>query len=336
MRSDLTPWMEDPNLLRGYLLGGSDRREAGSRERRLLADGDLFELVEAVESELLEDCVTASRPGGARRVATLPGHLSGEPAYGSRDPASLASGAPQRPKGKLIPSQPIAGHLRPSSALRGRCRDAHGPGRRRGGLSRITGHPGRRRAMAGNRMVCAVHRPLTPEQWRPDPSSRSTPSDPHASPATGRRHAAAPPSSDPATDPAELQLHGAVAVRELAPAFRDARPAPSVPRRAAPHAPVPAGTRRIEIQLPIQEVDDFPPYRATNPDAERRRLAAERPPGPPVATTARPSWTFRWTPHPPTGSIALEMKGSARTARPRPWEATRFDSGLLRSLPAVK
>lgn len=44
--------MNDDDLLRRYLLGGLDEEQAENLERRLLADGDLFELAEAVEGDL--------------------------------------------------------------------------------------------------------------------------------------------------------------------------------------------------------------------------------------------------------------------------------------------
>jgi hypothetical protein len=44
--------MNDDDLLRRYLLGGLDEEQAETLERRLLMDGDLFELAEAVEGDL--------------------------------------------------------------------------------------------------------------------------------------------------------------------------------------------------------------------------------------------------------------------------------------------
>jgi hypothetical protein len=54
MRStDMKDEMKDDEILKRYLLGGLEEEQADDLERRLLEDGDLFELAEAVEGDLL-------------------------------------------------------------------------------------------------------------------------------------------------------------------------------------------------------------------------------------------------------------------------------------------
>lgn len=53
MSFDLTDSMEDPEILRSYLLGTLPEEDADEIERRLLADDAFFELAEAVEGDLL-------------------------------------------------------------------------------------------------------------------------------------------------------------------------------------------------------------------------------------------------------------------------------------------
>ena len=60
MSSELTVWMDDPTLLRNYHLGELTEDKVDAVERRLLADDDYFELVEAVEGDLLTDCANGA------------------------------------------------------------------------------------------------------------------------------------------------------------------------------------------------------------------------------------------------------------------------------------
>ncbi len=74
MRSDD---MKDDALLRQYLLGASSEEQTDELERRLLADGDLFLLAEAVEGDLLMaaargDLSPAERGRVLRRLASSP------------------------------------------------------------------------------------------------------------------------------------------------------------------------------------------------------------------------------------------------------------------------
>jgi hypothetical protein len=70
--------MNDDDLLRRYLLGGLDEEQAENLERRLLTDGDLFELAEAVEGDLFAAAAhggltPAERVHVRRRLAASPG-----------------------------------------------------------------------------------------------------------------------------------------------------------------------------------------------------------------------------------------------------------------------
>jgi len=69
--------MKDDEILKSYLLGGLDEEQADDLERRLLEDGDLFELAEAVEGDLLAaaahgDLSPAERGRVLRRLAASP------------------------------------------------------------------------------------------------------------------------------------------------------------------------------------------------------------------------------------------------------------------------
>jgi hypothetical protein len=115
--------------------------------------------------------------------------------------------------------------------------------------------------MAGNRTAGALHRLQVPEQAAQTPALSPLPA-PRSSQAL-QTPAAVPP-QPPAAGQAAEPHRPPVSVRELAPAFLEL--ALTAVRSGGPPHPtliVPAGTRRIEIQLPIQEGDDFPSYRAT-------------------------------------------------------------------------
>jgi hypothetical protein len=69
--------MNDDDLLQRYLLGGLDGEQAETLERRLLTDGDLFELAEAVEGDLFAaaargELTPAERVHVRRRLAASP------------------------------------------------------------------------------------------------------------------------------------------------------------------------------------------------------------------------------------------------------------------------
>jgi len=87
--------MKDDEILRQYLLGTLDEEQVDEIERRLLADGDLFELAEAVEGDLMAATARgelsleernrvrrrlASSPEGRARLALIRGLVSRQPA----------------------------------------------------------------------------------------------------------------------------------------------------------------------------------------------------------------------------------------------------------------
>jgi hypothetical protein len=251
--------MEDPNFLRDYLLGELTEEKVDAVERRLLADDDYFELVEAVEGDLLADCVNgalspqeharvvrglASSPRGRARLTT------------SRELAILSR---ERP---ILPAKPLPfpSYLVPTRTLVGRFAAMAAMLLVVVGgvlLSRHTAIPGGGAAMAGNRTAGALHRLQNPEQAAQTPAL--PPLQAPRSSQTPQTPAAVPPRL-PAAEPHQPP----VSVRELAPAFLELA-LTTVRSGGAPRPTliVPAGTRRIEIQLPIQEGDDFPSYRAT-------------------------------------------------------------------------
>jgi hypothetical protein len=107
MSSDLRVWMEDHNLLRNYLLGELTEEKVDAVERRLLADDDYFELVEAVEGDLLADCASGalSPREHARVMRGLASTPRGRARLGaSRELAILSRERPiLRPQPKPIP-----------------------------------------------------------------------------------------------------------------------------------------------------------------------------------------------------------------------------------------
>lgn len=84
--------MNDEDLLQRYLLGGLDEEQAENLERRLLADGDLFELAEAIEGDLFAatargELTPAERMHVRRRLGASP---TGRPRLAlARDLAAL-------------------------------------------------------------------------------------------------------------------------------------------------------------------------------------------------------------------------------------------------------
>jgi hypothetical protein len=111
--------MSDDNLLRRYLLGDLPGDETEELERQLLSDSDLFELAEALESEVLEDYARgeltpeqrdrvasylAASPEGRLRLAVIRG-LAAMPA--------AAAPRPRRPGRLLAFSRPAAEPVRP-------------------------------------------------------------------------------------------------------------------------------------------------------------------------------------------------------------------------------
>jgi hypothetical protein len=252
--------MEDPNFLRDYLLGGLTEEKRNAVERRLLADDDYFELVEAVEGDLLADCANgALSPGEHARVMRS---LASSPRGMARLTASreLAILSRERP---ILPPRPIPFpvNLWPMRRLAGFAAMAamllavFGSVR----LSQHTAIPGGGAAMAGNRTAGALHRLQAPEQ------AAQTPALP---PLQASRPPQIPQTAQTPQTPAAEPQRPPAAGRELAPAVLELALA-TVRSGGAPRPTliVPPGTRRIEIQLPIQEGDDFPSYHATILDA---------------------------------------------------------------------
>jgi hypothetical protein len=109
--------MRDDELLRRYLLGALPEAEAAELEPRLLAEADLFDLAEAIESEILEDYARgelapadhehvarylASSPSGRLRLAVV------------RGLAALSANLAQPTGGQILPfPRPAAKVLRP-------------------------------------------------------------------------------------------------------------------------------------------------------------------------------------------------------------------------------
>jgi hypothetical protein len=272
MRSDLTAWMEDPNFLRDYLLGRLKDEKRDAVERRLLADDDYFELVEAMEGDLLADCASgalspqdharvmrtlASSPRGMARLTA-----SRELAILSRERPIVHTRQSRQPipfPAYLLPTPRLAGGI---AAIAAMLVAVFGGVR----LSQRTDIPGGGAAMAGNRTAGALHRLQVPDQVAQTPALPPLQAPP--SPQIPQIAQTPKTPQTPAADTPREPHRPPVAVRELAPAVLElALTTLRSGEGVRPTLIVPAGTRRIEIKLPIQEGDDFPSYRASILDA---------------------------------------------------------------------
>lgn len=271
MSSDMTAFMEDPDFLRKYLLGELAEEKVDAVERRLLADDGYFELVEAIEGELLADCARGSLSPRERERVML--GLASSPRgktrlSNSRELVILTRERPipqPKPIPFPLPRKPAVRFAAMAAMLLAVI----------GGfwLSRHTAIPGGGAAVTFNRTAGALHRLQSPERIAQAPTPplpappAPQPSQTAETPATAAPQPV-PQAVPPPADRVAEQHRPPAATRELTPAILEL--ALTTFRSGGALRPtliVPAGTRRIEIQLPIQEGDDFPTYRAMILDA---------------------------------------------------------------------
>jgi uncharacterized membrane protein YccC len=231
-------------LLRSYLLGELDEAEADALEIRLLQDDALFELAEAVEEDLLAawargDLTVDAGQKVVRRLAASPrgrARLALAEGLTSQAQALPRAPLPFRPRVPRV-EHPV---FRFAAMAAGVLVTAGGVW-----LALQTAHPGN--APLANRL--------------PSPLPKTMPAPPSSPPPeqTPSAQIAAKPSAKPAPRRPPL----VAVVFELA---------LSTTRSAEQHHPVmtiPAGTRQVEIQLPLDEGlgDSFKTYRAAVLDA---------------------------------------------------------------------
>jgi len=251
----------DPVLLRSYLLGELDEAEADALEIRLLQNDALFELAEAVEGDLLAalargDLAVDAGQQVVRRLAASP-----------RGRARLALAEGLTAQAQALPRAPLPFRPRVPRAERPVFRFAAmaaGVLVTAGGvwLALQTAHPGGMTTAARatrNKATAAVQNAAAtppPRQAMPAPTAGPSPAQAPLAPKTS---IAARPQAEPAPHRPPL----AAVVFELA---------LSTTRSAEQHHSVltiPAGTQRVEIQLPLDDGlgEPFKTYRAAVLDA---------------------------------------------------------------------
>jgi hypothetical protein len=247
MKSNL---IEDPETLRSYLLGTLSADDADAVEHRLLEDNALFELAEAVEGDLLAACARgdlspgdrdrvlrrlAVSPRGKSRLAIAEGLnalANGATATKAMRTAVVAPFLQRKPQ-RQAPS------FRFAAMAAGLLLVLFGSLR----LAMQTARPGT--AVMARNQVAAAPRPAAPPHQPPAVA-------PAPAPAEERTAAARKPAP---TEPASSVPAIRTAVFELALAVtRSAQESTLLT--------IPAGTRLVEIQLPLSEGEPFTSYRA--------------------------------------------------------------------------
>jgi hypothetical protein len=252
--------LEDPETLRSYLLGQLTADDADTVECRLLEDTTLFELAEAVEGDLLAACARgdlspADRDKVIRRLAASPrGRARLAVAEGLNALANGASATKAMRQAVVVPFIQRT-PLRQTPTFRAAAMAA-GLVLVMAGAARLavqTALPGH--ASFARNEVAATLRHAAP------PPPAVTPAFPESSPA------------ERSTPPAEERV--ATIKKAEPPSLRPAVStvvqllALSVQRSAQERSIliIPAGTRRVEIQLPLNAGEPFTTYRATVLDA---------------------------------------------------------------------
>jgi hypothetical protein len=269
MSFDMTILWEDPHFLRQYLLGKLDEAATEAVERRMLADDDYFELVEAVEGDLLADCVSgllsaedkeralhrlASSPRGQQRLAISKELNILAMSLSNTHPMHQPKPIPF-PLHLFTPRLPAVRFLAAAAGLFLVV----------GGfwLATHTAIPGGGAMMANRaagQTASAVHRPVEP-----------TPLVPHTAPAPSK--APLPAGERLAEErrpaaPREALLGMAPAVLTLA--------LDTVRGGEAPENVFHVRTGQdVEIRMPISPADDFPTYRAVILNADEEKVVQQ-------------------------------------------------------------
>lgn len=295
MSSDL---FEEPEILRSYLLGKLDEAKADAIERRLLMDDALFELAQAVEDDLLAASARGELDPEDRRVISQ--RLAASPRGQARLAVAeglnaLANGATAT---KAMRQAVVVPFLRQpprqTPSFRAAAMAAGLFLAMAGGawLALQTAHPGDA-VVTRNHATAAVRQAVR-----------------------GTLAAPASPAIAQPTTPSPAEEH--VAARPAGPAPHLPMAAPlvfqlslSVTRSAQDHPTltIPAGTRRIEIQLPLSEGEPFTTYNATVLDATsetevwRGNLTPRTAGTGSVVTVSLPAAKL------PRGSYRIELRG---------------------------
>lgn len=227
MRSDD---MKDDAMLRQYLLGALNEEQADGLEQRLLVEGDLFELAEAVEEDLLMaaargDLSPAERGRVLRRLASSP---EGRARYAlMRGLASFGR----------VPAEILAFQLLSRPAVRAAAVAAS--------LAFVAGGfwLATQTAMPRGANVIVEGLPAAPRSGPPGLAPAAPPADriakhAPAPPASSGHRAALGPGRSAQPEPAPLILQ--LALSTLRGSGGESEP-PAIPR----------GTRRVEIRLPL-------------------------------------------------------------------------------------
>jgi|GEM_PF-1194398 len=243
----------DPALLRSYLLGQLGEAEADALEIRLLHDNALFELAEAVEGDLLaafsrNELAPNDRKQVIRRLGASPrGRARLALAEGLTSLAGRSGSGTQAP-------------LRPPLAFRPQMSTVERPAYRlaaiaagvlvtTGGvwLAMQTAHPGGTAIATRNEVTTAAKNAVTPPPRPVTPDSATPP-----------RAAATPRAEPPSHRPPLAAFVFQLAISNT----RSAEQARAVMK-------IPAGTKRVEIELPLDEGlgDSFKTYSAAVEDA---------------------------------------------------------------------
>jgi hypothetical protein len=254
---------DDPELLRWYLLGKLNETESDVVERRLLMDDELFELAQAVEDDLLSagargELAPEDRQAISRRLAASPrGQARLAVAEGLNALANGATATKAMRQAVVVPflRQPP----RQTPTFRAAAMAAGLFLALAGGawLALQTAHPGEA-VVTRNHATAAVRQAVRGASGTPAPPAGTKP----AAPAPEQEHVAARPA-----DPAPHRPITPVTTSATAPLVFQL--SLSVIRSAQDHPTltIPAGTRRVEIQLPLSEGEPFTTYKATVLDA---------------------------------------------------------------------
>jgi len=296
--------LDDSDLLRRYLLGKLDEAEADTVERRLLMDDELFELAQAVEDDLLAaaargDLSAEDRRTILHRLAASPrGQARLAVAEGLNALANGATATKAMRQAAVIPflRQPPrqAPTFRAAAMAAGILLAASGGV----WLALQTAHPGDAAVARGARNEAgeAVRQAArTPAAAPGVPAPAPAPA--LAVPVPAQEQAAAP-----AEPPAQRPAQAAPLVFQLA---------LSVTRSAQDHPTltIPAGTPRVEIQLPLSDGEPFTSYAATVLDAASEAevwhgdLAPSAAAAGPMVVVSLPADKL------PQGSYRIELRG---------------------------
>lgn len=247
--------MKDDDLLQRYLLGGLDEEQAETLERRLLADGDLFELAEAVEGDLFAavargELTPAERGQVRRRLAASP---QGRARLAlARDLTSLSrkQGSAVVPFRQPVPAMPalarpgfraavLAASLAIMAGSLWLASPTARPGTGAGIAQEAPAGPVEGNGKGARKPVDQIARVMPPAHPVPE-----------RPPIKGTAEGTA---EGPASTPEEPRLAGQEKTPEIAPLVFQLALSTVRSSATAPHLTIPAATREVEIRLSLME-----------------------------------------------------------------------------------